>query len=181
MWIYVFIASVISMQLVEFFIWRNIDNAYYNHLFSIMAFLLLILQPAASLMILTNISLRNMLLFVYLLGAIPFSAYNIATNPQIRSTISKKGHLQWKFLSVIPIYPPIIWLFYLFFILFAFVYEGKWFGFLLGTILLIISYINYGSDQSVNSMWCWGINSFLLFYLVYLLIVLPFYEKAGLC
>ena len=31
-WVYLLLFSVISMQLVEFFVWRNIDNKYYNHL-----------------------------------------------------------------------------------------------------------------------------------------------------
>ena len=176
MWIYVFIASVISMQLIEFFIWRNIDNAYYNHRFSIMAVLVLLIQPAASLMTMSNIPLRNALLVAYLLGAIPYSIYNF-TMKHVNTVISKGGHLQWKFFTA----DIFVWIFWLFFFLFAFVYEGKWFGFSFAVLMLLIVYMNYRSDRTIGSMWCWVINSFLLFYLVYLLIVLPLYEKAGLC
>jgi len=53
-WVYLFLASFIFMQLIEFFIWRNINNKFYNKLFSIIATLLLIIQPIMSIMILTN-------------------------------------------------------------------------------------------------------------------------------
>ena len=43
-WMYLFLASFIFMQLIEFFIWRNINNKFYNHLFSTMAVILLIIQ-----------------------------------------------------------------------------------------------------------------------------------------
>ena len=57
-WVYFFIASFVFMQLIEFFIWRNIDNKYYNNIFSILATLLLLLQPIFSIMLLKNINLR---------------------------------------------------------------------------------------------------------------------------
>jgi hypothetical protein len=176
-WMYVFIMSMLSMQLVEFFIWRNIDNAYYNHLFSVIAVIVLLIQPAASLMLITNIPLRNTMVFIYLLGAIPFTLYTFPTTSHIRTAVGKGGHLQWKFLST----GPISWVFWLFFFLFSFVYEGIWLLFSFATIMLLIVYINYIHLQTVGSMWCWAVNSFLLGCMAYLLIVLPFYEKAGLC
>ena len=63
-WMYIFIASFVFMQLIEFFIWKNINNKFYNNAFSIIATLLLLLQPIASIMILSNIQLRNILLFL---------------------------------------------------------------------------------------------------------------------
>ena len=65
-YVYIFIASVIFMQLIEFFIWKNINNHFYNNIFSIFAQLLLLVQPIASIMILSNIPIRNVLLFSYL-------------------------------------------------------------------------------------------------------------------
>ena len=34
--IYIFLASIIFIQLIEFFIWRNMNNKYYNNFFSIL-------------------------------------------------------------------------------------------------------------------------------------------------
>ena len=172
--VYLFIASVVFVQLIEFFIWRNINNKFYNNMFSIMAALLLLLQPIASIMILSNIKLRNTLLFLYLLIAIPFSIYNFSTE-NMYSVISKSGHLQWNFFGTNPI---VIWLF---FVAFSFIYEKKLFGIIFAIVMLIITFINYNNDQTVWSMWCWIVNSIMIYYAFYLLIYLPFLEKSKIC
>jgi len=176
--VYLFIASVVFMQLIEFFIWKNINNKFYNNMFSIMATLLLLLQPIASIMILSNIHLRNILLFLYLLLAIPVSIYEFSTK-HVHSVISKSGHLQWKFFGT----NPIIWITWLFFFVFSFIYEKRWFGFgiIYAIIVLIITFINYNNDHTVGSMWCWSVNSIMIYYAIYLLIYLPFLEKSNIC
>ena len=174
--IYLFLASFIFMQLIEFFIWKNYNNNFYNNMFSIMATLLVLLQPIASIMILSNIQLRNKLLFLYLLLAIPFSIYKFSTK-HIHSLISKSGHLRWNFFRT----NQIIWLIWFFFFLFSFIYEKRWFGIIFGMSLLIISFINYNNDHTVGSMWCWSVNSIMIYYAIYLLIYLPFLEKLIIC
>ena len=94
--IYLFIASFVFIQLIEFFIWKNINNKFYNNIFSICATLLIIIQPIISIMIITNIKMRNLLLLFYLLLAIPFSLYKFFTK-DIHTVISESGHLRWKF------------------------------------------------------------------------------------
>ena len=177
-WTYLFITSVIFMQLIEFFIWRNINNKYYNNIFSISAVFLLIIQPICSIMILTNanIKLRNVLLIFYLLLVIPYSIYQFSTK-HISSTISKNGHLTWKYFDT----SIITWTIWLFFLLISFVYEKKWFGIIFGLLILIITILNYKNDNSVGSMWCWVINSIMIYYVCYLLLFLPFLEKKKLC
>ena len=174
--VYLFIASVVFMQLIEFFIWKNINNKFYNNMFSILATLLLLLQPIASIMILSNIQLRNILLFLYLLLAIPVSIYEFSTK-HVHSVISKSGHLQWKFFGT----NPIIWITWLFFFVFSFIYEKRWFGIIFAIVALIITFINYNNDHTVWSMWCWSVNSIMIYYAIYLLIYLPFLEKSNIC
>jgi len=176
-WLYFFMSSFILIQLIEFFIWRNLNNKFYNNLFSIIATLLLIIQPVISLMILTNKKLRNVLLVAYLLFAIPYSMYNFYINNNIHSTISNSGHLRWNFFKVTPIIA-ILWIF---FFLFSFVYEKRWYGAGFGFITLFISYFNYRNDHTMGSMWCWVVNSVMLFYAFYLLIWLPVLEKSSFC
>ena len=65
-WMYIFLFSFILMQLIEFFIWRNLNNKY-NQIWSNIAVLLLLFQPIASVMILSNIEIRNVLLLILLL------------------------------------------------------------------------------------------------------------------
>jgi len=175
-WMYLFIASFISIQLIEVFIWKNIDDKFYNNIFSILATTLLIIQPILSIMIISNEQLRNKLLIAFLLCAIPYSIYKFY-NTQIHSIISKSGHLQWKFFRT----PAIVCLIWLFFFLFSFVYEKKWCGLLFGVVTLFITFLNYKNDHTMWSMWCWGINIVMIFYAFYLLIYLPFLEKKNIC
>ena len=162
-WIYFFIASFVFMQLIEFFIWRNINNKFYNNIFSILATLLLIVQPILSIMIVTNVKLRNLLLIAYLFLAVPYSIYKFS-NSNIHSVISESGHLRWNFFYL----NPIILIGWFFFFLFSFVYEKKWLGLVFGLSTLIIAFLNYTKDQTVWSMWCWSVNSIMIYYAFYL-------------
>jgi hypothetical protein len=175
-WVYLFFVSFILMQLIEFFIWKNINNKFYNNIFSICGALLLIIQPIISIMIISNIKVRNLLLLFYLLLAVPYSIYKFFTK-DIHTVISENGHLRWKFFEI----TPLIWSGWLFFFLFSFVYEKKYFGLIFGLITLFISFINYKNDHTVDSMWCWSVNSIMIYYAFYLLIYLPFLEKSNIC
>ena len=175
-WVCLFIASFVSMQLIEFFIWRNINNQYYNNVFSLTAVALLFIQPIISLMILQNLPLRNILILSYSILALPFSVYKLSTK-HIHSVVSENGHLRWKFFEV----PPIIWVIWLFFFLFSFVYEKNWFGLIFGYFAFIITVINYKNRNAIGSMWCWSVNSVMIYYAFYLLIYLPFLEKSSIC
>ena len=175
-WTYIFYASFIFMQLIEFFIWRNINNKFYNNFFSILGLLLLFIQPMASIMILQNIELRNLLLASYLLVATPYSIYEFYTK-HIHTVVSKRGHLKWILFKNFSI----VWVVWLFFFLFSFVYQKKWSGVLFAFITLLISFINYINDETMGSMWCWIVNSVMIYYAIYLLIYLPFLEKQIIC
>lgn len=171
-YIYLFLASFIFMQLIEFFIWRNINNKVYNNIFSIFGILLILIQPVTSLMILKNIQLRNLLIMIYLFFAIPFSIYKFSTK-HIHSVLSKRGHLNWKFFGV----NPFRFLMWLFFLLFIFFYEKIWFGIIFGVVSLLVVAVNFINDGSAGSIWCWSINLIMIYYAFYLLLYLPFLEK----
>jgi hypothetical protein len=66
---YFFLMSFFVMQLIEFFLWRNLNNKELNRLFSILGAFLLLLQPAASLSLLKDIDLRNKMLALYRIPA----------------------------------------------------------------------------------------------------------------
>ena len=153
-WMYLLLFSFIIIQFIEYFIWLNIDNPYYNNVFTICDTLVFIIQPIMGIMIIKNKKLRNFLLYTYLLLAIPFSIYQFNTI-NIYSVISEKGHLSWKSFNT-PTFGCILWLF---FFLFGIIYEKKWIGIIFGIITLIITYLNYKNDNTIWSMWCWSINS----------------------
>jgi hypothetical protein len=173
-WVYMFFLSFIFMQFIEYFIWRNIKSPYYNSLFSILATLLLLIQPAVSLMLLSNEKLKYNMLFVYLVLAVPFAVYRLTTK-RMYSVVSPGGHLQWNFLTRHDVwYEAILFWIWLFFFLFSFFYNKNYFAFGFGFIMLLISIWNYYQDNSVGSMWCWIVNSIFIFYAFYLLVYLPY-------
>jgi hypothetical protein len=175
-WIYLFFVSFILMQLFEFFIWRNVDNKLYNKLFTILATLLLLVQPIASNMLITNKSVQQSMLFVYMICMVPFAIYRFMTQ-KINSTISDLGHLQWNMLldNKSKIDNVIITIWFIFF-LFPLFYQKKTFGFLFGAITLLIMIYKYYKDNTVGSMWCWVVNSIMVYYAIYLLLYLPFFK-----
>ena len=187
---YLFLFSVILMQLIEFFLWRNINHPVYNVFFTIMVQCLLFLQPVFSLLLLSQPYVKTLLLgiyflFVCFLGVVcflGFGGFHKLTNlnswnkilPLFVSTKSKWGHLHWgqQYLFI-----EIIWLFFL---VFSFVWEKNIWGLGFGSVLLFISVLNYVYDNTWGSMWCWSLNSASLFFAIYLLIFLPFIEKKNM-
>ena len=170
--VYLFFASFIFMQLIEFFLWRNMKRGFYNYIFSILAVGLLFIQPLCSLSILSDNKLKKWMMVIYTTFALPYTAYKLATR-NIYTVKSRLGHLDWRMLDL-EIIPYLFWLFFLVFSLF---YEKHWYGILFAMILLIICMYNYTNDQSAGSMWCWILNSIMVYYAFILLIYLPFCER----
>lgn len=168
-----FAFSIISIQLVEAFIWRNVNDAFYNHVFSCAAAFLLLIQPALSLMLIRDATVRYRMVAAYLAMAVPYTVYQfIETN--IRTVVSPAGHLLWKFFDNSP-KPGIllVWAVWLLFFLFGFVYNGLVVGFCFSVVVLLIAAYNFYTDRTVGSLWCWLANSFMLLAAAYLLLWLP--------
>ena len=173
-WLYIFLLLSFSMQLIEFFIWRNLENKYYNKIFTICAFILIFCQPIASLMLLNDQIVRNILVFIYILLGIPYVIYYIMHKEKIASTVASSGNLKWNF----NINKLVLWM-WVSFLLFSFLYQQKWlyFSFAVTTFLLFI----YKESSTSGSVWCWFINSISIYLAVYLLFYLPYYENKEIC
>lgn len=174
-WTYIFFLSFILMQLIEFFIWRNVNNPCYNSIFTMLATILLFFQPIASTMILTNNKIRNSLLVIYLTIAVPFMIYRFLTK-KIYSEVTTLNHLHWNMVFYDNRYEHVFFFIWLFFFLFPLFYQGYFYGFLFGLLTFIIITYKYYKDKSVGSMWCWIVNTVMLYYAAYLLLYLPFYK-----
>jgi len=176
--VYIFFISFIAMQLIEFFLWRNINDKDMKRNLSILGAFLLMLQPIASLLLLKNDAFRKILLTIYTIPGFAYFIYKIKTQP-INTTITKAGHLRWNWIQlddnkIIGF----IWLLFLYIGVFA---EKKYFGAGIITILLLVfSYHSYNKEGSYGSLWCWSINLLMIYYAIKLLIVLP-YKEHGLC
>jgi len=172
---YIFLMSVITMQFFEFLLWRNINNTTINKIVSTLGLILLAIQPFTSLLLINNIKLRNNLLTIYSIPALIFLAYTISTT-NIHTTVSKSGHLAWKWTNnSAPLLNSVVLIFYLIFLFYPMVYNKYYKAFLLLLLFIIFKYY-YDKDGSSNSLWCFSVNSVMLYFLIQILLIMPFNE-----
>jgi len=170
-WSYIFLFSFIVMQLIEYFIWKNINNPRLNTFFSILAFFAILLQPIASIMFLPK-NIRMYVLLPYILFAIVFFIHRYNSTTQT-SSVTKLKHLNWESLLYTE---PLITIIWLCFFLIPILYSCSALGFIFTSLVLIIMTYNYYTDRSVGSMWCWLANLAMFYYAAYILFYLPFYK-----
>jgi hypothetical protein len=179
---YLFLVSFVTMQLLEFFAWRNMKNRRVNLFLSAMISLLLFLQPIASLMLLEKDSLQTTLIFGYLLFSLSILLFEIYSQrekswPSIEKSIlisvSPSGHLQWKQTNH-PLFDNFTVFVWMCFFMFSFFYNGEIGTILFALILFVASVYGYYRDGSYKSMCCWVVNSIFLYFAFYLLIQAPF-------
>ena len=178
-WVYMLLFSIFLVQLIEFFLWRNLHNKFYNHLFSLLNTINLFLQPIFSIMIISNKNIRNILFSIYSTFMILLNSNKILSGT-IKTTVSKNKNLQWDYVDYSHVYFVFVWIFWLFFFCFSFFYEKKWIFIFISLLLLLFVSYKYYKDYTVGSMWCWISNSIMIYYAMYLLIYLPFCEKQQL-
>jgi hypothetical protein len=172
MYFYFFVLSFSLMQLIEYFIWKNINNKEKVRTISIYGQLLVIIQPIVSLLMLKNLLLKSIMIITYIIAA---SILFIRSNKNYKTTILN-GHLKWSWMPVS--YPVLfIWLFCL---MFSFIVNG-YYKYILGALfLLLITYWSNYNNGTWGTLWCWSINLFMIFFAIYLLVILPFKEH-GIC
>jgi len=173
---YFFILSIVTMQFIEFLLWRNINNTSINNFVSTLGLILLCVQPFASLLLIENSKLRNKLVMLYVIPTFVFLAYTIFTT-NIHTVISKLGHLNWNWTNnnLTPYMNYIILFFYLIFLFFPVIYI-KHYEVLIFLIVYFILKYYYINDGSANSLWCFSINIIMLYFLIQILLILPFKE-----
>ena len=175
---YFFVLSVISMQFFEFLLWRNINNPLINNIVSILGLTLLTLQPFTSLLLINDIKLRNNLLLIYSIPAVLFLIYTMSTT-KIHTKISKSGHLSWQWTnSKLPLLNILALIFYLIFLFFPLI-SNKYYQSLLFLFIFFLIKYYYDKDESSNSLWCFFVNIIMLFFLIQVLIVMPFNEMTS--
>jgi len=175
-YMYIFLMSFILMQLIEYFIWININNPSYNSIFTALATLLIIFQPIASIMLISDKIVKKRLLQSYLLFIVLLSIYNFDIK-RVNSSVSNLNHLQWNtMLNTNNIYDIIVSAIWLFFFLFPLFNERNNLGLMFGLLTLILTMYNFYKDKTIASMWCWIVNTVMIYYAVYLLLYLPFFK-----
>jgi len=153
------------MQLIEYFLWIYLKDKKLNYLFSALGQVLITIQPIASLLLLTNEPLRQIMILLYSI----FIIFMFFTHEKIFKTTIENGHLKWTWIPIEP-YVYFVWMFFL---LFSFIINKYYIAIGLAIILFFITNISKGTG---GSLWCWTINLSMIFYAIYLLIIMPFQE-----
>lgn len=169
---YFFILSFCSMQLIEFFLWRNLNNKKMNKFWSMMGQFLVAIQPIASLMLLKNDTLKYFMIFIYTICI----SVIFAVSEKVFKTTTYNGRLKWSWITVSNVVLSI----WLFFLLFSFMVNQYYIALFIAFVLFAITYYSNLNNGTGGSLWCWTINFTMIFYAFYLLIFLPFKEH-GIC
>jgi hypothetical protein len=182
--VYLLFLEISGIQLVEYFLWKNINNQKLNNFFSILASIIIIIQPPTIMLLINNVTYRNYLLISYLLYLVFFHSFYYFkrdySNIIFTTSIGKKGHLSWDWMNLSGYENIFTIIFLLFYVISLLLIDNniiKYFG----IILLVFSLVKYLKDKIWGSMWCWFGNFILLYFIIDILLIKPFYEYNRLC
>jgi hypothetical protein len=179
--VYLFIFEVALMQLIEFFLWKNLKNNKINELLSRLASFLVLIQPFTIMLMIKHINIKYFLLSLYSLFLILYFIYKDKYNPiKFNTSIGINGHLSWEWMNYKGYENIIVIIFILFYIVPS-LFTNNFLLILFILISVIISFVQYFKYNTFGSMWCWYINLFLLYFIINILIIQPYKEYNNLC
>ena len=154
--------AFISMQLLEYFAWGNINNKQIISLLSKIGLALVLLQP---LLIFTP-SLPVNVLYPFIGLYITFIIAGFTLIKPLSDIVfsmhkAANGHLAWEWLEL-PYIIPLIW--FSFFI-FPLIYSKRYLFTSLMTLAFGISFLTYYESNTWGSTWCWLSNIYSLYLL----------------
>lgn len=179
---YFFILSVSSMQLIEFFLWRNLKNKQINTLLSVCAFLVIVMQQIIFIMLIPNVRFRYSIFSLWILLGIFLIIYKIKTNSiDFSTSIGINGHLSWNWANFKGY--DNIWVFIglLFYIIPSILITNDVLILSSTMFILFSSLYFYFKSNTFGTMWCWILNFGLLYFIIDILLIQPYYEYNGLC
>lgn len=163
----IFVFLYIFMQLIEYFMWTNIDNKKTLVPLSILSFIIIFIQPIILLLftkhrwLIKYYILANIIWFVfcYIQGNLHFS---------FAPYVAKNKHLSWNWTDN-EIYMFGFFTIYLI-ILFgtSFVYINS-IIFIIAVISLLYSIYNHFQYKTIASIWCWMVNFFTIILVIHAL------------
>jgi len=159
--------AVTSMQLVEYFAWKNINNKTAIAFISLMGMSVIILQLLIINIIILHGKELIIVLIALLLGSLVVLTY-VLNNNKLRMEKGINGHLVWYWADV----PLPLLIFILSFYFYAsFKNNGKFkLIIIMAFILLLISIYSYYKYKTWGSMWCYYSNYGWIFIIGYSLL-----------
>jgi hypothetical protein len=143
-----------SMQLVEYFLWTNLNDPDKNRFYSIIGHIVLLLEPLFALFMIQNLQLMKFLVTFYIIFLIIFHTLYLK-KMNFYTLVGENRHLDWQFTRNIGNLYSFIW----FGLLFFGIYMSKDIVFLLGGIItLLYSLYKENYNNTFTSLWCYLSN-----------------------
>ena len=150
-----FYSTIVCMQLVEYVVWKNINdkNVIFNA--SIAAIFLLWLQPIFAMLTMTNYKMISII--AYCIIGLLYQLYDKWDLRQLKMYPGKDGHLVWKWLEE----THSLWIYFIFLLTPVFFMVSKE---MIALILLTLfaSLYGYYTANTWGSMWCWLTNGLVV-------------------
>jgi len=181
--VYVYVFLVGSMQLIEHFVWKNLDNKLVNTNLSRLGAVIIMLQPVILMFMNSFASIKYNMLIAYAVFIAVSCSYCIFLGSNVlraHMSVAKNGHLIYEWLEYKG-YERIILYTYLLFYVLALIFTRNPLLTLFTITSLLLSVYTYYTQRTMGTMWCWTVNMFMFYFLAEILLIKPFMEYNGLC
>ena len=178
---YLLIFVVVSIQLIEFFLWRNIKNKKINNYLSIIGMAIIYAQILILILMIPDLNNRYLLLTIFIITSIIyFFTYTIKNYSKIYTDIGKNGHLDWNWSKYNGYENIWIFIWLLFYIIPCFLIKDFILSFFI-LATLVFSLFFYLKSNTFGTMWCWSFNIISIYFILNILMIQPFLEYNALC
>jgi hypothetical protein len=163
-------------------LWRNINHPYWNSFFSKIACFIVFLQPLVAIQIIPEHSVMHRIfmglyLLFYLFITLLVFAYG---KIEMKTSIGKNGHLSWDWMKYHRYQNSIVFIYLSFYSIFILLTKNPVLILFYFLTLLLSLFLFYTTNEYA-SMWCWMVNIFMIYFIVDILLIQPYYEYRGLC
>jgi len=160
-----YLLSFISIQLMEYFAWKYLNNPKMNTFLSQIGLFLIFIQIPFFILSQDRVryKVKQILIGLYL----AFALFTVSYFP-IDYSMHKasNGHLAWNWLN----FPTSILITWVSFILGLFLYQEKYIKFVIYTIIIFAIYYTYYKTNTWGSLWCWIANLLSLKFILQVLL-----------
>jgi hypothetical protein len=154
--ILLYMVVFVQMQLVEYFLWKNLAIPSANQLWSGVGVGFLVLQPLVTAMLLP-VDMRNKAWLITVTGT---ALYLLTTKVDLTTTIGSNGHLKWNWIPSFTSPWTVAWLVMLLVPLWITGHRG---AALFGLVTYFISAYFNDKYGTAGSYWCWiAVAAFLM-------------------
>lgn len=170
-WIYLSLISFACMQLLEAFIWLDLNHTVskWNYILSILGIIIILSQPCFTILCIhtknewwSNMKLHMFIAYIIFIIISILYLFIIQYPINFKSIRASNGHLEWLWLNPFLGKLWLFGLFWTFFLLLPFVVNRSFSGIVV-LFTFIISLFTFWKSGTAGSMWCWILNGIWFF------------------